>query len=109
MANSSVKAERPLRDVIEARSFVEAERPSDDEKDAGAMDAKAATTEVPRIEAEISHSVEPVFSTTLDRMGGEAMSVKAERPLKDAIEDGPVGYKVSPVVRERKSARFAIN
>ena len=33
-----------------------------------------------------SHSVEPVFSTTFDRMGGEAMSAKAERPLKDAIE-----------------------
>ena len=99
-----MKAERPLKD---------------DEKDAGAMYAKATfvkaerptttETEVPRFEAEISHSVGPVFPTTFDRMGGEAMSVKAERPLKDAIEDGPVGYKVSPVVREEKSARFAIN
>ena len=102
-----MKAERPLRDdekdagatSAKARSFVKAERPP----------VTTTETEVPRNEAEISLSVEPVFSTTLDRMGGEAMSVKAERPLKDAIEDGPVGYKVSPVVRERKSARFAIN
>ena len=49
VANSSVKAERPLRDVIEARSFVEAERPSDDEKDAGAMDPKAMNAEAARM------------------------------------------------------------
>ena len=51
------------------------------------MSAKATSeTEVPRIEAEISHSVGSGLLSTFDRMGGEAMSVKAERPLKDAIE-----------------------
>ena len=44
-------------------------------------------TEGPRNEAEISLSVEPVFfNNTRPHVGGEAMSVKAERPLKDAIK-----------------------
>ena len=81
----SVKAEGPLKDIIEAMS-VKAERPL---KDA----IKATFVEVPR---NGMASVGPQ----------DAIKAGAGRVPEQV---GPVGYKVSPVVRERKSARFAIN
>ena len=56
----SEKAERPLKDAIEA-TFME----------------------VPRYEAEIPSLGRTDFHNTRPHVGGEAMSVKADRPLKD--------------------------